>query len=361
MRLSLVISSLGRGGAERVLTTMANWWAGQGHEVRVVLLGENARPDYPLDRRITVTALNLAGQSRGVLDGVVNNVRRIRALRSRLTADHPDVVVGFMDTTNVLTALAAIGVARVVLTEHMPPMLGLSFLWRVLRAITYFFADTVVVQTPEAQAYHPALLRRRIEVLPNPVEFPAASAESKGKVLVSMGRLAPEKRFDVLIRVFARLGQRFPEWTMTLLGEGEERVRLERLCESLGVADRVSLPGWVADPERVLATGGVYVMASRFEGFCNALVEGMSMALPAVAFDCPGGPKTIIRDGVDGRLVADGDEDALARAVEELMADGELRRAMGEKGAEVRNRFGIEASMARWDGVLGLAKNGRAA
>jgi glycosyltransferase involved in cell wall biosynthesis len=138
------------------------------------------------------------------------------------------------------------------------------------------------------------------------------------------------------------------------MGDGPERGTLERLANSLGISDRFYLPGRVRTPSRYLPQFEFAALTSEYEGFPNAIGEAMAVGLPVVSFDCPYGPRAIIRDGVDGFLVPPGDESALARALERLMRDDALRRTMGSKAKEVTSRFDAGRILAAWDEAIGM-------
>jgi len=137
-----------------------------------------------------------------------------------------------------------------------------------------------------------------------------------------------------------------------ILGEGPDRAKLEGMVRELGLEGRMELPGWVADPERVLGESAVFVLSSWYEGFPNALLEAMAAGCAVVATDCPSGPGEIVRPGVDGFLVPVGEVEALARALDELMGDEGLRRRLGEQARKVRERFGLEQVMGLWEDLL---------
>jgi glycosyltransferase involved in cell wall biosynthesis len=170
------------------------------------------------------------------------------------------------------------------------------------------------------------------------------------KTIVAMGRMRHQKGFDLLLKAFASCSN--PEWRLVIFGEGQERKGFELLIRELGLEGKVFMPGVVKDSMSLLKQADLFVMSSRFEGFPNALLEAMACGLPVISFDCPSGPGEIIRNGVDGLLVAPEDVNAMADAMKRLMADGEERKRLGTRAIEVLDRFGIEKVMKKWEELL---------
>jgi GalNAc-alpha-(1->4)-GalNAc-alpha-(1->3)-diNAcBac-PP-undecaprenol alpha-1,4-N-acetyl-D-galactosaminyltransferase len=139
---------------------------------------------------------------------------------------------------------------------------------------------------------------------------------------------------------------------LSILGDGPERASLEALASRLGISSRTRFLGWVRDPGTVLSRGDLFVLSSRYEGFPNALLEAMSCGLPAVSFDCPSGPREIIRDGVDGILVPPQDVDSLSAAMDRLMSSPAERQVLASRAAEVNERFGLERVAKIWEDVI---------
>ena len=360
MKLTLVISSLSCGGAERVLSTMANCWAEAGREVTLVTLDSAAEDFYELHPEIERVALGLMAKSTRPWEAVGNNLRRLAHLRRAIRASPPDAVVSFIDRTNILVLLAALGMrVPVVVSERIdatqqPP----GRAWSVLRRVLYPMASAVVLQTEVMRRWAGEFIREnRTHVVPNlvqpaPVVQERAENSSSACSVVAMGRLTPQKGFDLLLRAFARCAVDHPDWSITILGEGTERYRLETLAEELGICDQLHMPGQIREPQEVLLSADFFVLSSRYEGFPNALLEAMASGLPVVSFDCPSGPRDIVRDGVDGSLVEDGNVDALAATMKRLMSDAAERARMSARSVEVTERFGLEKVMGMWEDVV---------
>jgi glycosyltransferase involved in cell wall biosynthesis len=197
--------------------------------------------------------------------------------------------------------------------------------------------------------------RRRAHVIPNPVRdmrrFRGAPARSANTLIVSTGRLVPAKGYDLLLEALATLPQQLSGWKLVILGEGPERARLAALTEQLKLGERVSRPGWVAEPGETLMEAAMFVLPSRYEGFPNALLDAMACGLPVIASACTG-PAAIITDGIDGLLVEVDSVAALAAALRRLMEDEPLRKKLGSAAAEVATRYRLSSIIEQWDAVL---------
>jgi glycosyltransferase involved in cell wall biosynthesis len=360
--VALFIHSLGSGGAERAAANLANHLASSGRAVVVVTTTGLQPESYRLDPSIRLVPLDLASGGGGVLRGLAMNLRRIRALGRTLDAIGPEAVVSFMNTANVLLALTrpAPGRLRIGCEQVHPPAVPLGWPWEWLRRRSYGRLDAVVALTGRSATWiERNTTARCAPVIVNPVVWPLpghepllrpSSVTGDGRrVILAVGRLDPQKGFDLLLTAFAGVIGTRPGWDLVVLGEGAERGRLEAQAAGLGLAGRVFLPGRAGNMADWYRRAALFVMSSRFEGFPNALAEAMAHGLPAVSFDCDTGPAEIIRPGLDGLLVPAGDTGALAEAMAALMDDDSRRAAMAAEAETVRDRFSIGRIGAQWE------------
>jgi GalNAc-alpha-(1->4)-GalNAc-alpha-(1->3)-diNAcBac-PP-undecaprenol alpha-1,4-N-acetyl-D-galactosaminyltransferase len=357
--VALVLPTLGGGGAERVATSLAGAWRRAGHDVTVVTIGGKDLDVYTLDPGVRRVALDLLGDSRHLREALARGTRRVLALRRAFAERRHDVVVSFCGTTNVLTLVASTGTGLpVFVCERTDPRAEADAprrrAWTALRRALYPRAAGVVVQTEGVAAWARTFCPR-VRVIPNFVQRPSryATPDPDGpKRLLALGRLAPEKGFDLLVEAFGRVAGAHPEWSLTIAGEGRERARLDSRIRALRLEGRILLPGRVADPLRFLATGQAFALPSRREGFPNALLEAMACGLAVVAFDCRSGPGEIVVPGRNGLLVPDGDVAALAAALDRVMGNGTLRAEIGRCARDIATTLAPDRVLVAWNALL---------
>jgi GalNAc-alpha-(1->4)-GalNAc-alpha-(1->3)-diNAcBac-PP-undecaprenol alpha-1,4-N-acetyl-D-galactosaminyltransferase len=349
-----VVSSLRAGGAERVIARLASDRAEIERTV-LITLDSTATDFYKPSSKLERVALSMLEPSRSRLHGFAANVGRARSLRRALADSKCDIVVSFVDATNILTLIATyrLGLSVIVSERINPRQINLGWPWRLARRVTYKWASKLVVQTKAVADWGRALMPpERIVIIPNGVEPSRNQNLERQPMIVAAGRLVPQKGFDLLLKAFALVTTKHPDWRVVILGEGPERANLETLARQLNLGGKVVMPGTVPDIAKYLEEASIFVLSSRFEGFPNVLLEAMASGCAVVATDCPSGPADIVRPGIDGLLVPAGDAREISEAVGILMANANLREEMGNAARHVSERFSIEAELFVWDQVI---------
>lgn len=352
MRITLISASMGAGGAERVMAFLANYWSTHGHSVTLISFDKPENDFFKVQASVNRVGLGLAGPSGSVFKAVRNKWRLLACLRKAIINAKPDVVVSFINTTNVHTLLASIGLKTpLIISERADPRRQtLATWWRFGRWLLYRRAAALVVQTSTVAEWAKHFINdKRIWVIGNPIVRPPYQANLSQPIIVAMGRLTYQKGFDLLLKAFANCAARFPDWNLLIMGQGEERDKLGTLAHDLNIAERVKFTGVLEDTKSILVDASLFVMSSRWEGFPNALLEAMACGLPVISFDCLSGPAEIIRHEIDGLLVPPEDVNALTKAIECLMQDEALRTNLARNAREIIERFGSEQIMQQWD------------
>lgn len=347
---------------------LASGLSERNHQVTLITLDDARRDRHEVAAAVRRVPLDVMRPRRGLLSAVSGNARRVAAVRRAIVATRPDVVLSFCDTTNVLTLLSSVGtsLAVVVSERSNPAAQRLPWPWSQLRPRLYRRAAAVVVLTQAAADTVAPWLHQPPIVIPSAVEPPKAAELGQGNLtagmnsslgrsrrsMIAVGRLEYEKGFDRLLDAFAIVAEQHPDWTLSIHGEGVWRGRLEQQRDRLGLGRRVHFPGWTRPIWPVLQQSDLFVLPSRYEGFPSALLEAMAAGLACVAFDCPSGPGVIIRDGIDGLLVPEGDTTQLAAAMNRCMGDPKLRGSLASRASEVTGRFGWQAMIDAYERVL---------
>lgn len=362
-RAIFLINSLAGGGAERVMCTLLRYSEPMRAEFRITLALLDQEPAaYAPPAWVEVRQL----------DGRRSLPRSVAAVGKLYAELKPDVALSFLSRANIANIWNMKGACviseRSNTSAHLPGWRAAPA--RALVRLGYPRADKVIAVSQgvaDDLVQNFGLARERLATIANPIDAvaiaeranEAATIVTENDYLLAAGRLVRSKNFELLVRAYAesRLTQR-----LVILGEGPERENLERLAVELGVAERVSLPGFAANPYPIMARAALFVLSSNDEGFPNALVEAMTLGVPVVATNCASGPSEILaenaREQVDGLTLAQhgvltptDDVASMAEALR-LMSDPERRREYGQRAAARSRTYSPEAAAEQYWRVL---------
>lgn len=360
-KITIVISSLNAGGAERVVTMQANYLARDGHVVTIITMNsEYTKPFFDLDKKVRHVNVDFGPPTHGLLDAIIRNSSRCIRLRKAIAASTPDCIISHLHVVNIRTLISSIGLnVPVIVVEHgLPNATKLNTAFLVMRNLTYRKSSTLVVPSSGMIELFPAKILRKCKVIPNQAVVPNHVGSNElnplpaGKNIVAIGRLVKIKRFGLLLDAFSKISMR-NSTTLHIVGDGPLKESLVGQACALGISDRVMFWGSVNDPWRIFRDADLLVLTSNSEAFSMVVLESMAHGVPVASFDCPVGPREIIRDGIDGVLVNNGDIDAMASSIDALISNDEKRKKMASRAVEVTERFSENRIMTLWTQCIG--------
>jgi len=358
MKLLFAIKSLNvaGGGAERVLADVASGLAARGHDVSVLTFDPPGEAFYELDRRVRRirTLIGTPGRPTPRL-GLVRSIPR---LRSAVREEGPDLVVAFMHSAYVPLAAALLGTGvPIVFSEHIDAAhYRTRPLQRLMVALAGGLALAKTVPSLPLRLEHSGHAREKVHVLPNAVDVAsfariAERPPQEPPVALSVGRFMAQKNHVELLRAFARVSGRFPDWTLRIVGDGDLRAQIEAEIDRLALRERVVLAGTTRDIASEYAIASLVVIPSLYESFGLVAADALAAGRPVLAFDSCLGLAEMMRDGRNGLLVSGGGDRvaALASGLEALMGDRALRVRLGAAGPDSVQRFSVANVVDAWE------------
>lgn len=337
------IDSLSKGaGTERITVDVANALVQRGFIVSFVLLDENENSFFTLDSQIRIFSIHSSFSEKR---------KSVVALRRFLKVHQPDYLVNVAFQMAVISLWACIGLnCKIVTWDHF--FLKAGSLWGYLmRLVSTLFSYRQVVLTETDRLNYPALLHRKVLCIPNFTRLNPHKlhATSTSKTVLSVGRLNTCKGFDLLIEAWKTVVVSHPDWSLRIIGDGDDREKLNALISASNLSDSVSILCSTKDILSFYLESSLYVLSSRFEPFGLVLIEAKSCGLPIVAFDCPYGPRNIVKDGIDGLLVKSENVKALSDGISYLISSEKLRKEMSSAAiTDFETNWSEEAVLTMW-------------
>ncbi len=359
-RAAFLLPNLEGGGAERVVAQLANSFSEKGILVDLLLLQKTGVLMSEVSPRVNVIDMGLSGA-----------YLSLPKLIAYLKAVRPDVLLSALELTSLASLFARriSGVktrvvirVSVAISRHKRSPIK-KIIERRLVSLMYPWADRIVAVSREAArdlSEFGHIPIGQIHTIYNPVISDDISRQANEAVahpfyqqghppvILGVGRLTAQKDFGTLIRAFDIVRRQMPAHLL-ILGEGNARAKLEELVHSLGLSNKVDLPGYVKNPFAYMKKSAVFALSSRWEGLPNVLIQSLACGCPAVSTDCPTGPGEILDGGRYGHLVPVGDPDALAAAIiQSLRGDRRI------PPSEWLDQFRLEPVIQQYAEVLGL-------
>ncbi len=359
-KICFVLPTLTSGGSERVVSTLSNYWVQQGHCVNIIVLDRTQfKPFYQLSENINFESIDIFSKPKNYFKKAAVTLTQIFLLRKKFRQIHPNVIISFIDITSLLAINASffLGIKLIVSERSNPIKKDVNSILKNANRMFFFrFADGIVLQTRQVKEYYPRSYKKKITIIPNPVVVPPVefikNQETNFSRIISVGRLEYPKGQDILIRAFAKISSRYPEWKLTLVGVGTLKNELQNLCHKLQITKQVEWFGQTDNVWKILSQSDIFVSSSRYEGFPNALCEAMACGLAVISTDCPFGPGELISNNVNGILIPVEDEASLSHEISRLIENKKLRSDLGQKAKSIIDSYSLDKIALSWECLI---------
>lgn len=347
MKINFIITDLSSGGAERVVSLLANYFSKKGHCVKIILVQDDV-VDYAIEKNIEIVYLERKHRF------PLSVIERVLAIRK--ATNHAEIVISFLWHINIYTILATrFRKQKVIISDRSDPVNELNdvtALHRLLRNLCYGMADKIVFQTNDARAHYKDTIQKKGIIIPNPLtpSLPYWKGSEQGKkVVITTGRLSEQKNYPMAIQAFSCFYKTHPDYSYIIYGEGPLRSELEKLIEEQGMKEKITLAGFSNHVFEALSESSIFILASNYEGISNSMLEALAIGIPSVVTDCPaGGARMFIRDRENGILVPTNDADALLKGMTEIADNPIYAKKMSENSQKIREQLEPDVICQHW-------------
>lgn len=352
MKIDLIIGNLQGGGAERVVSVLANYFA-EKYDTRVITFKDVEK--YKVDENVTRLRFhkNLLFFNYTLVRAVVYLLKYYAKRENR-----PDIICSHIDRVGLATIpIAKLYKIPIIVSEHnnhssKKITLQKKFLWNCL----YKYVDAVTILTKYDYSFF-SKRAKKVVVMPNPSSFEPIKAQNvkRDKSILAIGNLNrhQHKGFDNLMDIAKEVVAKKKDWTFKIVGEGDEGKQfLQKRIDELEIGNNVELLGFRSDIPNLLQQSSIYILSSRFEGLPMVLIEAASQGIACLAYDCISGPSDIINNGETGILVKNQDKKEMINQLLNLIEDPELRLKLGTNAIRASQKFNVEKIGEQWDNLF---------
>lgn len=358
MKIVFHLNSLGRGGAERVVSILSKGFATLGHDVSIATewVSDNEYTISENVRRVNV-GLTSEDESKNRLSKII---KRYTKLREFVKKENPDVLISFCNKANFRAAVALLGLdVKLITSVRNDPQRDYAP-YKLSTFIMKKRANGCVFQTPDAMDYFGSDFAKKSVIILNPLSeifakeknFRYGSFDTNTKTIVTAGRISYQKNHILLVKAFNSIKDDAPEAVLKIFGDtqdSEVKRELEEFIKANDLVERVFLMGLSDRVIEELKKAYLFVLSSDYEGLPNALMEAMSLGLPCISTDCPcGGSRELIEQGINGILTPVGDIEALADAMLKLIQDQDEAQKLASEASKIKNELQPKIIAQKW-------------
>lgn len=342
-----ILPSINGGGAERVMTTIANKFSDKGYNVIFALTIDNTI-EYFLHSHILVKYNN----------NKTSPIGQVKYIREIIKEYNPAIVISFLTYQNLYTLLASIGInTKIIVSERNDPSKSLESrrILEPVRNYLYRYATKIVFQTNGAKDYFSKKIKDKGVVIPNPLKegLPSRFEGNREKRIVTFARLEPQKNHTLLINAFEKFSKIYDEYILEIYGKGILECDLKNMVKEKCLEDKIKFCGFSSNIHQDILSAKMFVLSSDYEGVSNSMLEALAIGLPCICTDCPpGGARMFIEDGVNGLLVPVGDIDAMAEAMNKIAEDVILAEQLSKNATLICKELTADVICKKWEDII---------
>ena len=350
--IAFYIGSLEKGGAERVFVNLAEFFESIGYNV-VMVTQYKKNNEYRISDNV-VRILSDIDETEVTNSRIVNFSRRFFKLRNIWKKNNIDLVLTCTAKNNFMTIVSSWGLH----TKPVVSVVGearLEYPGRLMRFLANFlfpFASGIILQTEKSRKFFSKYVNKKAVVLPNslnPLFMTDRYEGEKEKNVVAVGRMDDNKNHAMIISAFSKLVKKYPEYTLTIYGDGEKRKYLNDLVHQLNIDGKVYMPGVINNIQERIYKSRCFVIASDSEGVSNALIEALALGIPSIATDVPsGGTRELIENEINGIIIPVQDEEKLIESMDRIMGDDSLVEKLSVNAAKIQTKLAPERVNKMW-------------
>jgi glycosyltransferase involved in cell wall biosynthesis len=350
MNVSFIITNLSSGGAERVVSIIANYFAQQNINVKIIAVQDDSI-DYPIDKKIQYAYVKRkAKKPFSIIERVLDIRRNIK---------DSDIVISFLWHINVYTLMATrFSKKKVIISDRSDPaneVKDATKLQILSRNFFYRFPECIVFQMPDAKSYYSKKIQQKGLIIPNPISsnLPELYLGERQKNIVSVCRLSPQKNIKMTIDAFSLFYNEHKDYTLTIYGEGDLREELETYVEKISLQENILFAGFTKNIHEKIVDSAMFVSSSDYEGISNSMLEALAMGIPTIVTDCPvGGAKMYVKHHENGILVSTGDTKALYEGMKKIVEDTEFAKKISSNAVKLRKELSQDIICQEWLDLL---------
>jgi GalNAc-alpha-(1->4)-GalNAc-alpha-(1->3)-diNAcBac-PP-undecaprenol alpha-1,4-N-acetyl-D-galactosaminyltransferase len=341
-----VAPSLSGGGSERVMLLIANRFVEMGRKVCFILT-KSDRVDYEINPEIEI------------IKNTRNNnpLGQIKFIREQIQKYKSYTVISFFTNQNLFTLIAKVGYKNtLIISERNDPSKTVpNRIMNTIRAVLYRTTDVIVFQTDDAKKYFNRVIQNKSVIIPNPIKdnLPEPFLGEREQRLVAFSRLNKQKNLPLMLDACKIVFTQYPQFRLDIYGTGEEEETLKDYVKMIGIEDNVNFKGFSSNIHEEIIDATAYLSSSDFEGISNSMLEAMAIGLPCICTDCPvGGAGMFINSYENGILVPVGDASLMARAINNVIENKELRNRLSHNAKEIGGILAIDKILKKWLSIM---------